>query len=181
MNVVVTPGRIGRFVKAARSLLLVQVLAALLALGIAIWAVVEVRAMAVERDRLRARVAELEAQQAAAPATGAAPLLPPGPGPLLNEVAPYDLPPEATLPPTLPDANVIAPTAPPVAAPPANQQQPAEETGPPRNPRWDCSGANARLPRCQPLMERPTVPLNGLTPRGAPLGPTPGGNQQGPG
>jgi len=186
-----TTSRIARFVAAARNLLLLQLLAAVLAIVIAAWAFVEVRAMAVERDRLKARVAELEAQQGSA-VVPAGPAIPLGPDPLLNQAAPYDIPPPVELPPgpLAPDANVILPGAPPTtttlppptttppttATPPAgNQQQTAEPEAGGQVRRWDCSGANAQNPRCRPLMERPNLPLNALEPRGPALGPS--GNQ----
>lgn len=178
--------RIARFVAAARNLMLLQVLAALLALGVAAWAFVEVRGLAVERDRLKARVAELETQQRE-PLPVPGPAVPLGPDPALNQMLPPGPPPDYNLilPPPVgtPDANLALPppgTTP--APPPAANVQEADEpapTGPVR--RWDCSGANAQNPRCRPLMERPNLPLNSLEPRGAPLGPRPGGNQLGPG
>lgn len=179
-------GRIARFVSTARTLLALQVVAALLAVGIAAWAFVEVRGMAVERDRLKARVAELEAQQGSALQTG--PAVPLGPDPLLNQAAPLDLPPPVDLVPPAPaDTNVILPAPapaevrPPLAADEEPQAPEPEAAAPVR--RWDCSGANAQNPRCRPLMERPNLPLNGLEPRGPALGPREraGGNGQGPG
>lgn len=174
--------RVARFVSAARTLLLLQVLAALLAAGVAAWAFVEVRGLATERDRLKARVAELEAAQPTGIQQPLGPAIPLGPDPLLNQAAPYDLPVPAPgmLPPAVgPDANVIVPAGPP-AVPPAPAADPEEEAQPePGGParRWDCSGANAQSPRCRPLMERPNLPLNTLEPRGPALGP--GGNRQG--
>lgn len=193
-----TPGtsRIARFVAAARNLMLLQVLAALLAIVIAAWAFVEVRELAVERDRLKARVAELEAAQGTAIAP-VGPGVPLGPDPLVNQTAPFELPPPVDLAPPLvaPDTNVILPGVPPTttlppatALPPTTTTPPATATPPPTNQqptgepeagapvrRWDCSGANAQNPRCRPLMERPNLPLNSLEPRGPALGPT--GNQ----
>lgn len=49
-----------RFVSAARRLLLMQLVACLLALGVAGWAWFEVRGLVRERDALAARVAQLE-------------------------------------------------------------------------------------------------------------------------
>lgn len=180
--------RIARFVSAARTLLMVQVLASLLAVGVAAWAFVEVRGLAVERDQLKARVAELEAGRPIAPLPVGEPV-PLGPDPLLNQL-PYGVPQPGAevLPPSVgPDVNTIVPVGPPSQAPaPApvvNEQEapePAPEGGPAR--RWDCSGANANTARCRPLMERPNLPLNSLEPRGPALGPRPGttANQQGP-
>lgn len=175
-------GRIARFVSAARTLLVLQLLAALLAIGVAAWAFVEVRGLAVERDRLKARVAELEAQSSAVQPLG--PAIPLGPDPAFNQILPPGPPPDMNLivpPPVAPEADVAAPVTPPAA----NKQEPQvaepEPAGPVR--RWDCSGANAQSPRCRPPMERPSLPLNNLEPRGPALGPrgTPGGNQQAPG
>ena len=175
------PSRIARFVAAARNLMLLQALAALLALAIAAWAFVEVRGLAVERDRLKARVTELEAQQNGS-GLAPGPAVPLGPDPAFNQMLPPGPPPDYNLvvPPivTTPDANLIVPPAdtPPPAAEPGAEEPAA---GPVR--RWDCSGVNAQQPRCRPLMERPNLPLNSLEPRGPALGPRPGGNQQGPG
>lgn len=179
--------RIGRFVTAARSLIILQVLAALLAAGIAAWAFVEVRALAAERDRLQARVAELEAQRVAEP-TAPAPL-PLGPEPAFNQVLPPGPPADLNLmipaPAPAPEAEGAAPALPPSPAPaaPATAAEPnpaePEPSGPVR--RWDCSGLNAQNPRCRPLMDRPNLPLNNLEPRGPALGPRGGGNQQSPG
>lgn len=173
----VETGRIARFVSAARTVLVLQVLAALLAVGVAAWAFVEVRGLAVERDRLKARVAELEAQSGAMEPVG--PALPLGPDPAFNQILPPAPPPDMNLiapPPPAPEADVPAPVVPPAA----NKQEP-EPAGPVR--RWDCSGANAQSPRCRPPVERPKLPLNNLEPRGPALGPreTPGGNRQEPG
>ena len=55
-------GRIARFVRAARSLLLMQVAAALLAVLLAVWALTAVWEMAAERDRLRAENERLQAR-----------------------------------------------------------------------------------------------------------------------
>jgi hypothetical protein len=179
-------GRIARFVSAARNLLLLQVLAALLAVGFAAWAFVEVRGLAEERDRLRARVAELEAQGGAMLPVG--PAVPLGPEPAYNQILPTGTPPDLNMivpPAVAPDVNGIAPAL-PVARPPAPvaEEEPEGAEPEPANPvrRWDCSGLNAQNPRCRPLMERPNLPLNKLEPRGPALGPRgdPPGNQQGP-
>lgn len=164
-------GRIAGFVRAARSLLLVQLLAGLLAVLLAIWAVVEVRGLAAERDRLRARVTELEA---AGGQPQVAPVIVPPPGaPSYNGAI---------------DLNQLPPVVEPLMGnevtnlvePPPSIDQPdigndmEEPPPPPRNEgppsRWDCRGAAARLPRCQPAPSRPVIPLNQLTPRGEPLG-----------
>ena len=175
-----TGNRIAAFVSAARSLLVVQVLAALLAVGVTAWAFFEVRGAIAERDQLRARVAELEAQ-AAQPQQPLSPV-PLGPDPLMNQV----LPPEVLAPetgPILPDAgNVVVPTTPPETAEPGNTVTPPGRwdqrpptTQPPATtpPRLDCAGADRANPRCRPIPERPPIQQvpDRLTPRGEPLAP----------
>ena len=183
--------RIAAFVSAARSLLVVQVLAALLAIGVTGWAFFEVRGVIAERDELRARVAELEALQ------GTQPQMPVDPAPLptdplINQILPPDslVPPEVQ-PIPLPDAGAgNAQTLPPGATPPVGtppgttsppgqqppgrwpqQQQPT--TQPPTRPQLDCNGADRDRPGCRPLPQRPPIePVpDRLTPRGEPLVP----------
>lgn len=172
--------RIAAFVSAARSLLVVQVVAALLAVGVTGWAFFEVRGLVAEREQLRARVNELE-MQAAQPQQPLAPV-PLGPDPLLNQV----LPPEMLAPetgPVLPDAgNVVVPTTPPETTEPGNSVTPPGRwdqrpptTQPPTTtpPRLDCAGADRANPRCRPAPERPPIQQvpDRLTPRGEPLTP----------
>jgi len=158
-------GRIARFVRTARTLLLVQLAAALLAAIFALWAVVAVRDLAAERDRLRERVAELQTQS-----TTAAPLATETLGagePVAPMVLPVAIPIADPLPetntilpePTLPDANVAA-------APPPQTEAP---------PELDCTGANANQARCRP--GRWTRPV----PRRPPAEAPPANAQQPPG
>lgn len=175
--------RIAAFVSAARSLLVVQVLAALLAIGVAGWAFFEVRGLVAEREQLRARVNQLETergQQAQQP-VAAVPLVD---DPLINEV----LPPEVLVPPEVTDAlpeggNVQIPVTPTVDAAPGNtvappgrwDQRPPTTTRPPETtrPQLDCAGADRNRPGCRPLPERPPIQQlpDRLSPRGEPLAP----------
>lgn len=159
MNV---PGiRIARFVRAARSLLLMQVAAAVIAVGLGAWAVLAVRDLAAEREQLRARVAELEARRpdaAIVPGEPAATADGPEPSPLDQEVRPpaiLAVPIPVTESPleTPPDASDPLP---PVGTTP----DPVVEEPPPSTttPEQDCSGVNARLPRCRPGRWRPRDP-----------------------
>lgn len=182
--VTIRGSRIGRFVSAARSLLVVQVLAALLAVGIAGWAFFEVRGVIAEREQLRARVAELEALQTAQPQVPPAPT-PLGPDPLINQILPPDMlvPPEVTQTPILPDAgvgNLQTPVTPPATTPPAGT--PADQQPPgrwnqqqPTRPQLDCSGADRGRPGCRPVPARPPIQQvpDRLTPRGERLGTEP--------
>ena len=175
-----TGNRIAAFVSAARSLLVVQAIAALLAVGVTAWAFFEVRGAIAERDQLRARVAELEAQ-AAQPQQPLTPV-PLGPDPLMNQI----LPPEVLAPetgPILPDAgNVVVPVTPPQTSEPGNtvtppgrwdQRPPTAQPPATTPPRLDCAGADRANPRCRPIPERPPIQQlpDRLTPRGEPLTP----------
>jgi hypothetical protein len=162
-------GRIGRFVKAARSLLVAQAAAALLAVGLSAWAFLAVRELAAERDALQAQVAELQGQRAAS-APAAAPTA--------------DLPPDANL--TAPAATVIVPVpvpvigveeAPPLEPGPAGEQPGTENGTTPPSSEQDCSGANAAQPRCRPgRWTRRDPPLRPVAPEPQPRS----GNQQMP-
>lgn len=160
------PGaRIGRFVRAARSLLLMQVAAAAVALVLGVWAVLAVRDLATERDELRARVAELETQRPAAPAA-AAPSGPtgPAPSPLDTEIRPPAiLPVPIPVTETTPDPVVPEPSE-PATIPDPTTGEPATTPPPPEQ---DCSGANANQARCRPgrwtrrdpVLQRPVRPV----------------------
>jgi hypothetical protein len=141
-------GRIARFVKAARTLLLMQLGAALLAVALAIWAVAAVWELAAERDRLRAQVHAMQSRQ---PAAEGGPL---AENPVLNEVRPPALLPIAIpVSQVPPDVNMILPDA--AAIPPANDQatEPVPETPPAGQ---DCT-ADPTQPRCRPERWRPPV------------------------
>jgi hypothetical protein len=137
----VLEGRIGRFVKAARSLLIMQAAAALLAVALSVWAFVEVRELAAERERLQARVAELEGQRGA-------------PSPVTT--APNDVPPDATLAPRAPPVLIPVPVPvlgaelPAAGEPAPGTETPAVEPKPTESAAPDCSGDNASQPRCRP-------------------------------
>lgn len=136
-------GRIGRFLRAARSLLLAQAAAALLVLGLAVWAFVEVRELAAERDRLQSRVHQLEAKQPPAdPLAGSPPVLPPEPLP----PRPF----ESGAPPVA--VPVPIPVEEPKTEEPAPKEQEAEPPPPAEEPRTapDCTGAAANSVRCRP-------------------------------
>ena len=176
--------RVTAFVSAARSLLVVQVAAALLAVGVTGWAFFEVRGLIVEREQLRARVAELEAQ-AVQPQQPLVPV-PLGPDPTINQILPPEvlMPPEIneTIPVTVPETgNVTTPVMPPgTTAPPGNTatpQQPGRwnQQPPTTRPQLDCEGADRGRPGCRPLPERPPIQQlpDRLTPRGEPLAPQP--------
>ncbi len=151
--------RIGRFVSAARSLLLVQLVAALIATALGVWAVVAVRDLAAERDRLRAQVADLEASRGTAAAP--APVGPPQ-SPLDTEVRPPAILPIAIpVPEAAPETNMILPgDAPPEAVPPGAGEPGAATPPTPQ----ECTGTNATLARCRPgrwvrpdlIRQRPT-------------------------
>lgn len=180
---VVGPSRIARFVAAARSLLVVQLLLALLATGIAAWAFFEVRAMAAERDRLQARVAELEAAQRIAPVTIEGPINPPLYAPPVDtQPPPLDTPPPSLLPPAGIPPSILPPTTTPpttTTPPPTPLPAPAPDVVEPTPPlrtapvERDCSGPSSGRPGCPAPLDRPvSEPLpDNLTPRGAPLGP----------
>lgn len=142
-------GRIGRFVRAARKLLLLQLAAAVLATAFAVWAVVGVRDLAAERDRLREQVAALQSQQ-----TGTAEFLPAETPGSASVTPPLVLPIAIPVDDSLADTNTLLPepALPPeanVAAPPAPGAQPT--------PELDCAGADSADPRCRPVRWR--VPL----------------------
>jgi len=158
--------RIARFVRAARSLLAMQLAAAALALALSLWAVLAVRELAAERDELRARVAQLETQgptEAAAPAAGTAG---PAPSPLDTEVRPPAiLPIPIPVTDTTPEAEISEPEEPGV---PTDVATGEPGTATPQTPEQDCSGANAQLPRCRrpgrwnrgdPVLRRPVPPV----------------------
>lgn len=169
------PGRIARFVRAARSLIWLQLALAALALAVTAWGVFAVRGLVVERDRLVNRIGELEtavneAQANAANAAVAIPTpLPPEPDyNLMTPTAP------------VPDANLQVPPPPIDDMPIGNEALPGRDVPgrgiPGREGRpEDCTGRFASLPQCR----REPVPLynprDDLTPRGPPLG------QDGPG
>jgi hypothetical protein len=135
-------GRIARFVKAARSLLLMQLAAALFALLLAAWAVTAVWELAAERDRLREQVRALQSREPAA----AAETVPTG-GPMENGVRPPAILPIAIpVPEVAPDVNMILPGANSTAPATNEVTEPTIET--PAEP--DCSGTNAAQPRCRP-------------------------------
>lgn len=141
-------GRIARFVKAARALLLMQLVAALLAVALAIWAVTAVWALAAERDRLRAQVDAMQSRQ---PTSEEAPL---AENPALNEVrTPIILPIAIPISQAPPEATTIPPDA--AALPPGNDQvtDPAPEPPPPGP---DCA-ADPTQPGCRSDRWRPPV------------------------
>lgn len=146
--------RISRFVRAARSLLLMQLAGAVIALVLAVWAVTAVWELAAERDRLQAQVQALQSRQPA----GTAEPTPAASSPLANEVRPPAILPIAIpVPEVAPDVNMIVPEA-NVAAPAPDLTTPPADVTPPGQ---DCSGANAGQPRCrpgrwnQPVRQRP--------------------------
>lgn len=169
-------GRIGRFVKAARSLLLLQLTAGVLAIALSVWAFVAVRDLAAQRDQLQSRVAELENQRTMGMPSQplattdvsvmtAAPILIPIP---IGEAASnVQIPVETT------------PTTPPVTDNPTpTEQQPPGQTPTQPNPPQDCTGANVDQHRCRPgRWNRPV--LTRPIPRVAPE-PQRSGNQQQP-
>jgi hypothetical protein len=167
-------GRIARFVRAARNLLLMQLAAALLAVLLAVWALTAVWELAAERDRLRAQVQSLEARPAVPAVTAAAPEAGNAIG---NGVRPPAILPIAIpVPEVAPDVNMIVPDA-TVAPPPAAQVTPPPvETSAPAE--QDCSGAAAGQPRCRPgrwnrQLQQLPVPRNEPAPRPNPNSTTP--------
>ncbi len=173
-------GRLAAFVSAARSLLVVQLVAALLAVGVTGWAFFEVRGLVAEREQLRARVAELEAQ-AAQPQQPVMPV-PLGPDPAFNQILPPDMlaPPEInqTMPVPVPETgNVTTPVTPGTTAPgnSATPQEPGRwnQQQPTTRPQLDCDGVDRGRPGCRPIPERPPIQRlpDRLTPRGEPLAP----------
>jgi hypothetical protein len=142
-------GRISRFVKAARTLLLMQLVAALLATALAIWAVIAVWELADERDRLRAQLAAVQSRPASAQAE-----MPPADNPILNEVRPPALLPIAIPVTQAPeDVNMILPG--PAAVPPVTNEvtEPVPETPPAST---DCTADPSR-PGCGSVRWRPPV------------------------
>jgi hypothetical protein len=176
-----TGNRIAAFVSAARSLLVVQVVAALLAVGVTGWAFFEVRGLLVEREQLRARITELEAQ-AAQPQQPVMPV-PLGPDPTINQILPPEMlmPPEinTTVPVTVPETgNVTTPVTPPGTTAPGNSATPQDpgrwnQQQPTTRPQLDCEGVDRGRPGCRPIPERPPIRQlpDRLTPRGEPLAP----------
>lgn len=157
-------GRIARFVKAARSLLLMQLAAALLAVLLSAWALTAVWELAAERDRLQAQVQSLEARQPAPAVTQ----VPEGTNTIGNGVRPPAILPIAIpVPEVAPDVNMIAPDA-NLVAPTTNQVTAPTTATPPTE--QDCSGAAAGQPRCRPgrwnrqIPQRP-VPRDEVAPR----------------
>lgn len=137
-------GRIARFVKAARSLLLMQLAAALLAVLLAGWALTAVWELAEERDSLRAQVQSLQSRQPEVAATEEVRTT----DPAINGVRPPAILPIAIpVPEVAPDVNMILPGA-NGTAPIVNQVTVPTAEPPPAE--QDCSGANAGLPRCLP-------------------------------
>lgn len=134
--------RIGRFVKAARSLLLLQLFAAALATALAIWAVTAVWELAAERDRLRAQV---DAQQSA-PAAAQQPAT--ADEAILNEVRPPALLPIA-IPISEPAADVNMMLPEPGLVPPGTNQAAEPPVDTPTTDQ-ECTGADANQPRCRP-------------------------------
>lgn len=137
--------RIARFVKAARTLLLAQVVAGVLATVLGVWAVVAVRDLATERDALRARLTELEKGQPVAPAAEAAPQGP-APSPLDTEVRP-----PAILPIPIPvtQAPSDVPPIEPGPGTPGTGAAPVDPVLSPPTAEPDCTGADANTPRCR--------------------------------
>jgi hypothetical protein len=168
-------GRNSRFVRTARRLLLFQVAASALAVGLAGWALIEVADLVDERDRLAARVAELEAvapvdpvyQQDLAPAPPLtseppvmpipqpsdsvvpAPAQPPPPPPRDGNPAPDPI--KIAPPPPPPPAPAPPPPPPPPPAPPAPPPSPPPPTG-------DCQTVDRRQIACVPPFRRTPVP-----------------------
>ena len=135
-------GRIAGFVKAARGLLLMQLGAAMFAVLLAVWALIAVWELAAERDRLREQVHALQSRQQAAAAEAVQ-----TPGPMQNGVRPPAILPIAIpVPEVAPDVNMIVPGA--NTTTPSTNQVTEPATEPPAE--LDCSGANARDPRCLP-------------------------------
>lgn len=165
-------GRIGRFVGAARKLLIVQAAVALLAAALSAWAYFEVRGLAAERDRLQSRVSQLEGQRMAPAALPVqAPVESPEGNLMTAPAASIIIPVPIPVPVTGPDPEIdsaIAGEAPPAPA------------GVTPAPEVDCSGANASLPRCRPgRWRRRDAPVQ--SPAAPPAGETErAGNQQQP-
>lgn len=152
--------RTARFVKAARSLLLVQLVAAVIAAALGVWAVVAVRDLASERDRLRAQVSALESAQPGPDAPSATPAGP-TPSPLDTEVRPPAILPMAIpVPATLPETNTLTPDGGVVATGNESENKVADEDTP------NCSNPAVGDPRCgprrwqrDPVLQRQTTPV----------------------
>jgi len=156
-------GPIARFVRAARTLLLAQLAAAVVALAFAVWAVVAVRDLAAERDRLRE---QLSARPAEASATAPGPIEP-TPGAEAGN-APIVVPIAVPIPEGPADTNMLLP-----GDPLLDGQVPPPEPEP-TPPEQDCIGANADQARCRPgRWTRPPARPPAETP--------PGNSQQPPG
>ena len=167
-------GRIGRFVKAARSLLMVQLVFGLLAVALSVWAFIAVRDLATQRDQLQRRVSELENSRNQGMPTQ----------PVVAPVDPTMAPVPIMIPVPIgdPASNSQVPVEPVPGTPPATgdqptDQEPTTQTPTQPNPQPDCTGANAAQPRCRPgRWNRPPVT------RVTPVAPEPQrtGNQQQP-
>lgn len=146
------------FVRAARALLWMQVGAAVLATGLSVWALIAVRDLAIERDRLADQVVELQSGR-----TEPSPMATPtGPvqTPLDTEVRPPAIMPVYI--PIVTDA-AITPPIPPVDVPPApDSATDAPPTQAPTTPPTsaECAGPNADPRRCRPgRWTRPDRPV----------------------
>lgn len=153
-------GRIARFVKAARSLLMMQLAAALLAVLLAVWALTAVWELAAERDSLRAQVQTLQSRQPEVSTETVETSRP-----LENEVrTPAILPIAIPVPEVAPDVNMIVPEANAIAPDTDQVTVPVPETAPAEQ---DCSGAAAGQPRCRPGRWNRQVPQR-TPPKGQP-------------
>lgn len=151
-----------RFVRTAKRLLLFQVAASALAVGLAGWALIEVADLVDERDRLAARVAELEAQPQADPLYPGD--LPPPPDITDLSVAPPSPPPPAPpgaaptpQPPAPPPSPPPAPPPPPPAPVPAPPPPAPPPPPPPPSPARDCTRVDGRAVVCAPPYRRTPV------------------------
>jgi hypothetical protein len=114
---------IRRFVRTAWILLAFQLVFALGAVGVAIWAASAVRQAVDQRDLLQARVAELEARPAApapAPVQEVAPAPGEEPAPVVEDLTPQPQPPQPQAAPAPP----VVRTQPPVRQPPVRNPPP---------------------------------------------------------
>ena len=136
-----------RFVRSAWALLGFQLLAAAAATALAVWAFAEVRILVEERDRLRARVVELEAAQPAPVAImPAVPLEAPAIVP--DRVAPA------------PARPVVTEPSPPAVRPePADQEKNATAVADPPGPRAPVADPPPRNPDGVKPTEPATRPL----------------------
>jgi hypothetical protein len=161
-------GRIGRFLRAARTLFLMQLAAGVLALALAVWAVVAVRDLAAERDRLQSQLADLRARPQpmevlpTAPAEATQNGLPGVREPLANP--PAELRPDAPEPTDLPPRPVITPRVPPAGLEPDDPDGPPIQTPTrptPQQPTVPPSRYPTRPPTQQPTRpdtQQPTRP-----------------------